>query len=394
MSFLHKKLHKFMADQALKVGMKPIKNPINEEERLNEIKRLDLINTDVNNNRNFNNITQLACYLTGRTQSRVHILNDNNQICKNTHGFNAFEEVMGKDIPRSASICQYVLDAPREQLIINNVREDPRSKHFHEMPMAPNIQFYAGTPIITTRGYTVGTLCVMDKIPGSINHEQKEGLRLLSDQLSNLFEQQIITPDKLSNITPNDNHEKMIGTYYSSASILFTDFVGFTKLTENIEPGDLIETLDEFFASFDQIMINHGLQKVKTIGDSYMAVGGIPAGEKDHAKNTCKAGLDIIEAVRGINIKREALQQKPWEIRVGIHTGPIIAGTSGSGFDIWGDAVNIASRLESSGEVNRVNISGETQQFLTVKDTIESRGKIQLKNKGEMNTYFLNNISQ
>jgi GAF domain-containing protein len=138
---------------------------------------------------------------------------------------------MGKDIPRSASICQYVLELPREQLISNNIREDSRNKHFHKMPMAPNIQFYTGTPIITTRGYTVGTLCVIDKIPGSINHEQKEGLRLLSDQLSNLFVQQLNTPDKLSNITLNDNHEKMIGTYYSSASILFTDFVGFTELT-------------------------------------------------------------------------------------------------------------------------------------------------------------------
>ena len=394
MSFLQQKLHKFMSDQALKVGIKPVKTPANEEERLNEIKRLDLINTDVNNNRNFNNITQLACYLTGRTQSRIHILNDNNQICKNTHGFNAFEEVMFKEIPRSTSICQYVLDTPKEQLIINNVREDPRSNHFHEMPMAPNIQFYAGTPIITTRGYTVGTLCVMDKIPGSINHEQKEGLRLLSDQLSNLFEQQINTPNKLSSNIQNDNHEKIIGTYYSSASILFTDFVGFTQLTESIEPGDLIETLDEFFTSFDQIMINYSLRKVKTIGDSYMAVGGIPSGEKDHAKNTCRAGLDIIEAVRGINIKREALQQKPLGIRVGIHTGPIIAGTSGSGFDIWGDAVNIASRLESSGEVNRVHISDQTQKFLTVEDKIENRGKIQLKNKGEMNTYFINKISQ
>ena len=382
-----------MSNQALNLGIKPVENPINEDERLNEIKRLDLINTDVNNNRNFNNITQLACYLTGRTQSRVHILNDDKQICKNTHGFNAFEEVMFKEIPRSTSICQYVLDTPKEQLIINNVREDPRSKHFHEMPMAPNIQFYAGTPIITKRGYTVGTLCVMDKIPGSINHEQKEGLRLLSDQLSNLFEQKVNTPDKLSDIIPNNNHEKMIGTYYSSASILFTDFVGFTKLTENIEPGELIETLDDFFASFDQIMINYGLRKVKTIGDSYMAVCGIPSGEKDHAKNACKAGLDIVEAVRGINIKREALQQKPWGIRVGIHTGAIIAGTSVSGFDIWGDAVNIASRLESSGEVNRVHISGETQQFLTDKDRIESRGKIRLKNKGEMNTYFINKIS-
>ena len=141
-------------------------------------------------------------------------------------------------------------------------------------------------------------------------------------------------------------------------------------------------------------MINYSLRKVKTIGDSYMAVGGIPSGEKDHAKNTCRAGLDIIEAVRGINIKREALQQKPLGIRVGIHTGPIIAGTSGSGFDIWGDAVNIASRLESSGEVNRVHISDQTQKFLTVEDKIENRGKIQLKNKGEMNTYFINKISQ
>ena len=185
----------------------------------------------------------------------------------------------------------------------------------------------------------------------------------------------------------------MEGAYYSSATILFTDFVGFTPITESIEPGELIETLDEFFTSFDRIIKNHNLRKVKTIGDSYMAVGGVPEGRKRHAADTCKAGLDIIKVVEALNVKRKILGQLTWDIRIGIHTGPIIAGFSNGGFDIWGDAVNIAARLESASEANKVQISDETRQFIEKGADITDRGFIELKNKGKMQTFFLNNLA-
>ena len=151
--------------------------------------------------------------------------------------------------------------------------------------------------------------------------------------------------------------------------------------------------MDEFFSIFDQIVAKHDLRKVKTIGDSYMAVGGIPDGRQGHPGNACQAGLDIVKAVSGLNIKREVLGQLPWKIRVGVHTGPVIAGFSANGFDVWGDAVNLASRLESASEAGKVQISGATRKFLGDSAVVIDRGHINLKNKGKIQTYFLDKVT-
>ena len=392
MSFLKDRFHNLIAQQGLKAGLQPVTNLAGEVDRLDEIERLDLEDKDVSNDRHLNNVTELACYLTNRPQCTINLLTDRSQLSKNNHGFSMPERIMLKEIPRDITICQYVLENSKEQLVIENVKEHEKTENFHRMPMAPNIQFYTGTPIITTKGFTVGTLCVMDTKPGSIDHNQLEGLRLLSDQVSNILEFSAFISETESQETTKQVSSSMEGSYYSSASILFTDFVGFTNITENIEPGELIETLDEFFTAFDQIISNHGLRKVKTIGDSYMAVGGVPEGRKGHAQDACRAALDIVQIVSGLNIKRQVLGQLPWEIRIGIHTGSIIAGFSSSGFDIWGDAVNIAARLESASESGKIQISEATMRFLGETADVSDRGHIELKNKGKMQTFFLNNF--
>jgi adenylate cyclase len=392
MAFLKEKFHDFVKNQGLKAGLLPVTNLEGEDDRLDEIKRLNLEHTDVSNDRHLNNVTELACYLTNRPQCTINLLTDKSQHSKNNHGFSVPEQIFVKEIPRDISICQYILEQPKEQLVIENVKEHQKTENFHKMPMAPNIQFYAGTPIITSKGFTVGTLCVLDTKPGKIHHDQLEGLRLLSDQVSNILEYGTLKSEVLKDNQIEHNSSSMDASYYSSATILFTDFAGFTKITESIEPGELIETLDEFFMAFDQIMENHDLKKVKTIGDSYMAVGGIPDGRKGHPQNACKAARDIIQVVAGLNTKRQVFGQIPWEVRVGVHTGPIIAGFSSSGFDIWGDAVNLASRLESASEAGKIQISESTRKFLGDDADVTDRGHINLKNKGEIQTYFLNNI--
>jgi len=391
MNFLKDSFHEFIKKQGLKAGMMPVSGLVDEDDRIDEIKRLDLEDKDVRNDRHLNNVTELACYLTDRPQCTINLLTNRSQLSKNNHGFSIPEQVLVKEIPRDISICQYVLEKPEDQLIIENVKEHEKTQNFHKMPMAPNIQFYAGTPIITSKGFTIGTLCVLDTKPGSIHHNQLEGLRLLSDQVSNILEFSALKSHTGGREAVEQNATSMEASYYSSASILFTDFVGFTTITESIEPGELIETLDEFFTTFDHIVSNHDLRKVKTIGDSYMAVGGVPDGRKGHPGNACKAALDIIQVVAGLNLKRQVLGQLPWEVRVGVHTGPIIAGFSSSGFDIWGDTVNLASRLESASEAGKVQISETTLQFLDNAD-VTDRGYIDLKNKGNIQTYFLNKL--
>jgi len=180
--------------------------------------------------------------------------------------------------------------------------------------------------------------------------------------------------------------------YYDSASVLFTDFKGFTRIAGSLKPHELIAELNSFFNAFDDIIEQHHLEKIKTIGDAYMCAGGIPVSNDTHPIRIVKAGLAIQEYMQEKNKQRVKQGMQAWELRVGIHTGPIVAGVVGKkkyAYDIWGDTVNIASRMESNGEVGKVNISHAT--FELVKDHFECkyRGKIEAKNKGFIDMYFL-----
>lgn len=182
---------------------------------------------------------------------------------------------------------------------------------------------------------------------------------------------------------------------YESASVLFTDFVGFTQIAENFTPQQLIEELDSCFSQFDQIASNHLLEKIKTIGDAYMAVGGVPVANQTHAIDCVLAALEIEELVSRLREKEMAENRPYWQIRIGINSGSLVAGVVGRekfSYDVWGDTVNTASRFESSGVGGRINISGST--YALVKDFFECefRGKIPAKNKGEIDMFFVKSI--
>ena len=178
--------------------------------------------------------------------------------------------------------------------------------------------------------------------------------------------------------------------YFSTSSILFADFVGFTKLVEKLEAGDLIETLTVFFKGFDRLAKKHNVKKVKTIGDCYMCVSGIPKQEKEHALKMCAFALDMLKFVEGINLQHEVLEKPIWKLRIGIHSGPLIANFQTGAFDVWGDSVNIAARMESSGQAGKVHISEKTADHLDSEFSLIARGEVELKNKGFFRTFFLN----
>lgn len=181
---------------------------------------------------------------------------------------------------------------------------------------------------------------------------------------------------------------------YKSVSVLFTDFKDFTKISEQLTPRELITELNDYFVAFDNIVEKHNLEKIKTIGDAYMCAGGLPVKNKTHPIDTVKAALEMQDFMDQKNKQRAANGEAPWGLRVGIHSGPIMAGVVGRkkyAYDIWGSTVNIASRMESNGEVGKVNISAATYELVKDKFDCHYRGKISAKNVGEIDMHFIEN---
>jgi class 3 adenylate cyclase/TPR repeat protein len=179
---------------------------------------------------------------------------------------------------------------------------------------------------------------------------------------------------------------------YESVSVMFTDFKGFTAIADKMSPQDLVEELNTCFIAFDEIIGKYNLEKIKTIGDSYMCAGGIPTPDDQHVENMIKASIEINDFVLRYNQKRKETGLEPWDLRIGIHAGPVVAGVVGKkkyAYDIWGSAVNIASRMESNGVPGKVNISSSVFELIKNKYTCTYRGKIQAKNIGEIDMYFL-----
>jgi len=178
---------------------------------------------------------------------------------------------------------------------------------------------------------------------------------------------------------------------YDAVSVLFSDFKGFTRYSEKLSPEALVETIDFYFSKFDAIIEKHGLEKIKTIGDAYMCAGGLHDNEKDHAGRMVLAAMEIAAFVE--ETKNDmAASELTFDIRIGINTGPVVAGVVGThkfAYDIWGDAVNVASRMESNSEAGKINISENTYEL--IKDSYECafRGEIKVKNRGSLKMYFV-----
>ncbi|MBK6607175.1 MAG: adenylate cyclase [Leptospiraceae bacterium] len=185
--------------------------------------------------------------------------------------------------------------------------------------------------------------------------------------------------------------------YFENVTIMFTDFVGFTKIAEDLSPHELIKELDLCFSMFDNVLELYGLEKLKTIGDSYMCAGGIPKVNKTKAVDCCLAALEILSIMNELKDAKKATNVPYWELRIGIHSGPAMAGVVGEkkfAYDIWGDTVNIASRMESSGTPGRINISIKTYEEIKERFDCEYRGKVNAKNKGEVDMFYLNRIKK
>ena len=179
-----------------------------------------------------------------------------------------------------------------------------------------------------------------------------------------------------------------------NVTVLFTDFKDFTRMAERLSPQELVHDINQCFSAFDRICEKHGIEKIKTIGDAYMAAGGLPVPNLTHARDVVAAALEMRDFIAEEKARRMTAGRPYFEIRIGVHTGPVVAGIVGVKkfqYDIWGDTVNTASRMESSGEAGRVNISETTYALVEIEPGLAfiGRGKVQVKGKGEMEMHFV-----
>jgi len=213
--------------------------------------------------------------------------------------------------------------------------------------------------------------------------------------LAKLQEEKDKSENLLLNIFPKSIAERLkdgdrtIVDHFTDVTVMFADIVNFTGLSSKLEPQDLIEFLNEVFSKFDEMAQRYNLEKIKTIGDSYMVVGGIPNPTGDHAQKIAEMALGMLKTIKQIKITAE----DPVSIRIGINTGPVrvgVIGTSKFSYDLWGDTVNIASRMESQGVPGAIQVSASTYSLLEDQYVFQKRDeKVHFKGKGQMPTYLL-----
>lgn len=220
-------------------------------------------------------------------------------------------------------------------------------------------------------------------------------------RMNDVIEKEKARSDELLyNILPKEtaaelkSHGKVKAKRFDQVTVLFTDFKNFTPFAENLPPEKLVETVDYYFSRFDEIMEKYGIEKIKTIGDAYMAASGLPYPTDDHAYRMVRAALEIRDLVQRIK-NQDNGAVAPIDIRIGINTGPIVAGVVGTkkfAYDIWGNTVNIAARVESNSEAGRINISESTYRLIQNEFICEYRGEVRLKNSDPVNMYFVKGI--
>ena len=389
--------------------------PPDEELRIETLKSYEVLDTAPEVC--FDDITELAAEILGCPVSFIEFMDADRQWFKSKYGLP--EDVI--EVPRDIAICNTVV-CQGNLLCVPDLSQDARFSSNPLVEAEPNIRFYAGAPLITPNGQAVGTICSVDFKKREISVSQQEALKKLSKQVMTQLElrrtlievkDSLIAREKLTkeleveknniknimkkvlpvNIAIELQEKKRVEPkYIDECSVLFTDFVGFTQLTEKSSPKNLVELLHQMFCKFDEICRQNKIEKIKTIGDSYMCVAGILDEKKDHANRLCKAAKEMLAYLNKTNIQRSKLKMPIWEARFGIHTGPVICGVVGEDkftFDIWGDTVNTASLMEQNSEPGKINIS-ETTHFRIHKyvDAVE-RGDILTTKKGSLKMYFL-----
>ncbi|MCP9234466.1 adenylate/guanylate cyclase domain-containing protein [Lewinella sp. JB7] len=315
------------------------------------------------------------------------------------------------------SVIEFV-SRTRRPVVIDDAADDERFVHDPHLSSGKSRSVLC-LPFVN-QGKFVGILYLENKLAtGVFTPERIDLLALLSGQIAISIDNALLyenleekvrerteelaaekaKSDKLLlNILPQETadelkqHGQTVPRRFDSVTVMFTDFKGFTYHAEGMSAEELVSSIDVYFRAFDEIIGRHNIEKIKTIGDSYMCVGGLPTPNVTHAEDMVNAALEI-QAWTQAHGREQRQRGKPhFELRVGLHSGPVVAGVVGRkkfAYDIWGDTVNTAARMESSGIPGKINISGATRELIAHRFECVHRGKVAAKNKGEIDMYFV-----
>jgi adenylate cyclase len=400
--------------------------PADEEARLNALRALQLLDTA--SEQRFDRITRMTQKAFDVPIAYVALVDADRQWFKSRIGLEP------QQTPRNTSFCGHAI-LQDDALVIPDARRDTR---FAGNPMVlgePFARFYAGLPLRAQNGYKVGTLCVIDKRPRQFGPSEIETLqhlgalverefeladalalkaqaeelraareaseRKLTETLAQLRAAKSRTEELLGSILPAHVISQLEATgtvtpaFHPEVAVMFADFSGFTKVAAMLSPEEVVAELNECFCHFDWVIGKNGCEKLKTIGDGYLAVSGLSHPGPDSAMRLLRAALEIRDFVAINYAERTAAGYPAWQIRIGLHVGPLVCGMVGvqrPAYDVWGDTVNTASRIESAGEAGRVNVSRAFLDRVGHAVKAEARGEIACKNKGLVDMFFIHHL--
>jgi adenylate cyclase len=392
--------------------------PQNDAERVAALNRYRVLDTPPEFE--YDTLTELPAQICGCPVAVLGLIDETRDWFKAKYGFpDTMTEAPRDMVICSATICQ------NDLMYVPDVNKDERFREYPDVVGKPHIRFYCGMPLINREGYALGSFCVIDFEPHEITPAQREAVRRLAHQAVAQLElrRQLLERDELlrdldkaraAKEAETARTEELLRTifpasvaaelkanrpvqprHYDLATIMFVDFTGFTRLTEGTQPAVLVQQLNQHFTRFDEIVERHRLETMKTIGDAYFCAGGLPEPNRTHAVDACLAAVEMQSYIASWNRQREKLRMPPWNIRIGINTGSVVAGLVGKRrytYDIWGDSVNVAQRLEAAADPGRINISASTYHYTNKLFDTEPRGVIEVKNKPALEMFFLNRI--
>lgn len=397
---------------------------MNEEERQKALDDLRLVDTP--QEERFDRIVQLAQLLFRVPIAYISLVDKNRQWFKSKVGLKVNETA------RDISFCGHAI-LQDKTMVVPDALQDYR---FAASPMVqgdPFIRFYVGQPLQSPSGQKVGTLCLADREPREFNEHQIEllgRLALLVEreftlldqiqmQIENLrakeeIEQKSIELEEavlalseekehsellLKNIFPLGVGEELKANgrvkavAHENVSVLFSDFSNFTAAAATYTPAELVEELNLCFCLFDGLCGRHGVEKLKTIGDGYLCVSGLQGDPLEAGIRLLRFAQEAMDFVVRRKNEVEATGKPYWNMRIGIHCGPVVSGIVGvkrMAYDIWGDTVNTASRIEQNSVPGKINLSKDFRDMLGSRISAEPRGILPIKNRGEMEMFFLN----